>query len=245
MSRYPYGLSALCIALAQAIDGPRWVLEPSLYSQLHVQVKELHMSAIERRISRVILALASTALVSAQQNLLLSGSIANPTGEEGSIRAWGGYFGTGADDFATGTVARDGRFSLELPAPLPPEDLQAATLSHLCSDSGAGVSLTPAEFPHARVLFLFAFEQATPVAAILASSAEAVMRLTATPPTPQAGDFLVYLLYVPSDVSIHGECLGLNGLPLAFAIDAGAGWNYVEQRVSGLRAWSGGPFRNR
>lgn len=187
------------------------------------------MKPVRCRMGIFTLFLALAALGMAQQPLTLSGTIANPTGERVSITAWGGYFDEApAGSIASGTVEADGSFSLELPATLSSDNLQEADINGLCSDGGSEVRVTPESFPHAIVNFLLAYETTTPIGAMLASSTEAVTRWTAEPPMPQAGDFLVYILYVPSEVSVQGHCIGSDGTPMTYDLNASAGWSYVQ-----------------
>jgi hypothetical protein len=188
------------------------------------------MKRTSQQVQMVMLLFLLTSWGAAQQSLTLTGVIDNPTGASSVITAYITYVDGGpmGGSIASATVAEDGSFTLELPA-LSEEFLQEASIDSFCDDGGAGVRITPAQFPHATVTALLAFlETDAPSVALLASSADVFERLAAEPVAVQAGDFLVYFLYVPQEVMVEGTCLGEDGYRLHYDIQATAGWHYLH-----------------
>jgi hypothetical protein len=189
------------------------------------------MKGFGGRIGVVALTLVLASWGTSQQALTLTGQIENRTGERGSVAAYLGYFDSRAmgGSIAYGTAAEDGTFSLELPAIVPSDTLQEAERASLCLDGAADLTVVPEPFPHAIVVLLMAFlDSDTPSVALLASSVDAVEQMTAEPSAVADGDFGVYFLYVPMEVSIKGRCRGEDDIPMSYNIQAIAGWNYLR-----------------
>lgn len=176
----------------------------------------------------LLLCLAFASTAHAQRPLTLRGTIVNPTGADGTIAAWGGYLDAGLQStVGLGTVAADGSFTLDLPGAIADGALGYVDVTGLCLRGGQDMRVTPARFGHMVVNYLLAFETSEPVGAMLASSDEAIARLAAAERAPQAGDYLVYFLYVPDPVRIEGACVGNDDTPVRYDVNARTGWNTV------------------